>query len=148
MTYRLIRTLQDRHIAQLEKLYQGEFWCKHRRRDGIKTMLQHTDILIAIVDEKDDLHGFCRVLTDYVYKASLYDLIVSPEHRGNKLGKLLMDTVLGLEELADVEHIDLNCLEEMLPFYQHWQFESKLDSLLFLRRSHRLRRDEVLHAQK
>ena len=130
----LVKDLNDKQIDQLLELYRNEFWCNQRTRPGVERMLHHSDIILGAVDGVDDLVGFVRVLTDYVYKATVFDLIVHQDWRGKGLGSLLMDAVLSHPELRVVEHIDLNCLPEMYGFYERWGFSSDLGSLGFLRR--------------
>lgn len=37
--------------------------------------------------------AFARILTDYVYKALILDVIVEPAYRGRGLGRLLMESI-------------------------------------------------------
>jgi len=134
--YRIIRQLQPQHIVQLVDLYQGEFWCNTRKHEDVLRMLDNTDIVIGLIDQDDTLCGFCRVLTDYVYKATLYDVIVAPHKRNLGLGDVLMQTLLALPELNGIEHIDLSCLQSMLPFYRRYGFSDELAGLLQMRRFH------------
>ena len=97
-------------------------------------MLQHSDIVAGVKNTSSNLVGFVRVLTDYVYKATIYDLVVHPEWRGRKIGKLLMDTVLNHPELHNIEHFDLYCLPEMYPFYARWGFTENVSGLGFMRK--------------
>jgi len=136
MGFRIIRQIQEQHLTQLIDLYRGEFWCNTRQKDDVLRMLHNTDIVVGVLDENGALCGFCRLLTDFVYKATLYDVIVSPTKRKQQLGKLLMDTVLALPELQTVAHIDLSCLSDMLPFYQRFGFTEQLDGLQQMRRFH------------
>ncbi len=97
-------------------------------------MLSNSSIVLGVENEECDLVGFIRVLTDFVYKAIIFDLIVHPKWRGNKVGKLLMDSIINHPELTDVEHFDLNCLPKMYKFYEQWSFTSVLGELGFMRR--------------
>jgi len=137
MNYRIIRKLQEHHIAQLVRLYQGEFWCQTRQPDDVLRMLRNTDIIVGVVDENDQLCAFSRLLTDFVYKATLYDVIVAPSKRQQKLGNFIMHTVLELPELRNVEHIDLTCLADMFPFYRRFGFSDQLNGLQQMRRLQR-----------
>ena len=97
-------------------------------------MLQHTSVIISFEDDSKNLIAFCRLLTDFVYKATLYDVIVHPDYRNQQLGKLLMDAVFQHPQLKDVEHFDLNCLPQMFGFYQRWGFTNELGELSHMRR--------------
>ena len=46
-----------------------------------------------------------------------------------------METVMNDPALASVQHRELYCLEEMLPFYEKWGFTANLPGLFFMRKS-------------
>ena len=137
MDLSLVYELTDSQIDQLLSLYRNEFWCKNRQREPVVRMLEHSDIVIGVVDTSDKLLGFARVLTDFTFKAILFDVIVHPDWRGKKMGSLLMNSVINHPKLKDVEHIDLNCLPEMQPYYQKWGFTVDVGKLSFMRRFNR-----------
>jgi len=137
--YTLVSQLGGKQIDQLMELYRHEFWCNTRKRSDVEKMLANTDIILGVLDKAENLVGFARVLTDFVYKATLYDLIVHPHMRGKQLGIFLMNSILSHPKLVSVEHIDLNCLASMFPFYQRWGFSADaeiLGQLMFMRRLH------------
>lgn len=51
--------------------------------------------------------GFCRVITDYATFGNLVDVIVWPEYRGQGISKLLMQAVMGHEELSGLRRFTL-----------------------------------------
>jgi len=88
-----------------------------------------------LVDECDQLIGITRVLTDFVYRAMIFDVIIKPTHRKMGLGAKLMHAVLNHPKLQTVEHFYLNCLPNMMPFYERWGFSDDVGGLKFLRRT-------------
>jgi GNAT superfamily N-acetyltransferase len=134
MNITTITNLNDNHVRQLISLYKNEFWCNKRELNDVIRMLQNTDIVVGAVTDSDELIGFVRVLTNFVYKATILDLIVHSDWRNKKIGKLLMDKVVYHPKLVNIEHFDLNCLPEMYPFYEKWNFAKELDTLGFMRR--------------
>ncbi len=48
-------------------------------------MLVHCDLIIACCDMQDRVIGFARVLTDYTFKALIFDVIVDESDRGQGL---------------------------------------------------------------
>ncbi len=78
--------------------------------------------------------GFARVLTDRVFKAFIFDLIVVPEHRGRGLGEALMRRILDRPDLAAVRHFELYCLPEMAPLYERLGFSAEVGGILLMRR--------------
>ena len=135
MSIEMSDRLTDAQIAELHKLYQSEWWTKGRQLDDVRRMVQHTDIIIAFCESgTQKLVAFTRILTDYVYKALVFDVIVAVPYRNTGLGRRLMDAVVNHPNLKAVRHIELYCLPELVPFYEQWGFTTELGELRFMRR--------------
>ena len=85
------------------------------------------------------LQGFARVLTDYVFKAFIFDVIVAENRRGSGLGKTLVSLVLNHEKLRSVKQFELYCLPEMSGFYEQLGFSSDVDQVELMRSVNRSR---------
>ena len=133
--YRIVETLTESQVSDLMDLYKNEFWSDKRTRQDVVKMLASTDVIIGLVDECDRLIGITRVLTDFVYRAMIFDVIIKPTHRKMGLGAKLMDAVLNHPKLQTVENFALNCLPHMVPFYKRWGFSDDLGEMKFLRRT-------------
>ncbi|MEG3990099.1 GNAT family N-acetyltransferase [Microcoleus sp. S28C3] len=133
--YRIVETLNDSQVSDLMDLYKNEFWSDKRTREDVVKMLAATDVIIGFVDDSDRLIGITRVITDFVYRAMIFDVIIKPTHRRMGLGAKLMDAVLNHPKLQTVENFALNCLPNMMPFYQRWGFSDDVGELKFLRRT-------------
>ena len=133
--YRIVEILTESQASELMDLYKNEFWSDKRTREDVVKMLASTDVIIGLVDECDRLIGITRVLTDFVYRAMIFDVIIKPTHRKIGLGAKLMDAVLNHPKLQTVEHFYLNCLPNMMPFYERWGFSDDVGGLKFLRRT-------------
>jgi predicted GNAT family N-acyltransferase len=133
--YRIVESLTESQVSELMDLYKNEFWSDKRTREDVVKMLAGTDVIIGLVDECDRLIGITRVLTDFVYRAMIFDVIIKPTHRKMGLGAKLMDAVLNHPELQTVEHFYLNCLPNMMPFYERWGFSDDVGEMKFLRRT-------------
>jgi GNAT superfamily N-acetyltransferase len=132
--YRIVATLTENQVSDLMDLYKNEFWCDKRKREDVVRMLAATDVIIGLVDEGDRLIGFTRVMTDFVYRGTILDVIVRPTYRKMGLGKVLMDAVLNHPQLQVVENINLNCLPKMIPFYKRWGFTDDIGEMKFMRK--------------
>lgn len=138
MALQKIERLTDFQVEELHRLYQNEWWTRGRKLSDIKHMLQHSDIIVAFCDsDSQKLIAFARVLTDFVYKAVILDVIVHPEHRNRGIGTLLMDTLMKNPAVRGVQHIELYCLPELVPFYQKWGFDRVPGDTRFLRYVHK-----------
>ena len=81
--YRQLDTLSEAHVEQLCEMYGDEFWSQGRTPDDVRRTLIHTDVIVAVAESAtDDFVAFARALTDEVYKAFVFDVIVRPSHRG------------------------------------------------------------------
>jgi len=133
--YRIVEILTESQVSDLMDLYKNEFWSDKRTREDVVKMLASTDVIIGLVDECDRLIGITRVLTDFVYRAMIFDVIIKPTHRKMGLGAKLMDAVLNHPKLQTVENFALNCLPNMIPFYERWGFSDDVGEMKFLRRT-------------
>jgi len=133
MTIEPVDQLTDSQIADLTALYQREWWSAGRSPEDVRRMLANTDLIFGLIDRRNDrLVAFCRVLTAFTYRATVYDVIVSPEYRGSGLGQRLVETVLRDPRLQQVAAISLHCKEELRPFYLKCGFEMSNPLQIFM----------------
>jgi GNAT superfamily N-acetyltransferase len=134
MAIEIVSQLDDQQVRDLVAMYQREWWTPERREPDVRRMLASPGVIIGLCDrETRRLAGFARVITDYVYKALVLDVIVAPSHRSTGLGKTLMDAVVAHPALREVSHFELYCRSEMIPFYRRWGFTDEIGELRFMR---------------
>ena len=133
-SYRIISELNEQQISELIELYTHEVWSQNRSREDVTKMLAASNVVIGLVDDYDHLIAFIRVLTDFVYRAFIYDVIVKASHRNQGVGKKLMDSVVDHPRLQTVERLGLSCLPEMIPFYERWGFTSEVGGVQLMAR--------------
>lgn len=128
--------LSDAQARDLHALYQNEWWTRGRTLEETLAMLRHTDLLFGVSDKATGrLVAFARVLTDAVFKAFVFDVIVDPERRGRGLGTRLMRRIIAHPELRSVRHIDLACRPELTAYYERLGFTTEVGGSLLMRRS-------------
>ena len=126
--------LEPRRLDELVALYEHGWWTSGRTRADVERMLAGTDELFVLIDvEADRLVGFARALSDGVYRAFVYDVIVLREYRGRGLGELLMDALVA--RLGHLERIELACQDDLIPFYRRYGFTDDVAGSNLLRRS-------------
>lgn len=91
--------------------------------EGIMTMLSASAAVVGLIDKDGTLIAFCRALSDGIYRATIYDVMVAEDQQKTGLGDKLIDTLLAHPALKDVARIELACLPELVPFYQKWGLE-------------------------
>lgn len=134
MAIERIEKFSDEQVSDLHALYQLEWWTKARTIEDVRRMLAGSDVVIGYVErESGRLVAFARVLTDFVYKSLVLDVIVAASHRGSGMGRTLMTAILEHPKLKDVRHFELYCLPEMMPFYEQWGFSEDTGGVRFMR---------------
>lgn len=134
MCYRRLARFKQHHVEQLCALFQHEWWTHGRTLDETARLVKHSQVCIGLVDRADELVAFARVLTDFVIKALVFDVIASTRHRGQSLGHRLMSEILFDERLAGVRHFELYCLPDMEPFYAKFGFTTEVSGTRLMRR--------------
>ncbi|MBQ4837098.1 GNAT family N-acetyltransferase [Pseudoalteromonas luteoviolacea] len=92
-----------------------------------------SQVCVGIVGDQGELVGFARVLSDFIYKAVIFDVIAAPEERGNGLGIKLMELIKHHPKLSKIRHFELYCLPDMEPFYEKLGFTSEVGGIRLLR---------------
>ena len=134
-----VSRLTPDHVEQLWQLYQGEWWSRGRRLEDVRRAVQHSDVVFAFCDsETGRLAAFARVLTDFVYKAVVFDVIVERTHRHLGLGRILLEAITAHPALLFVEHIELYCRPELVAFYKKCGFKADLADLHFMRKTQKM----------
>lgn len=134
MALKRIEQLDGAQAERLTELFQAEWWTRGRTLEETNVMLASGNLLFGLADEESgQLVAFARVLTDNVFKALIFDVIVDPGYRGQKLGALLMDWIKSRPELARVRHFELYCLPELVPFYERWGLTTDVGDINLMR---------------
>lgn len=90
--------------------------------------------IIAIIDSNNGkIIAFSRVLSDFVYRAFIYDVIVAKDYRGLKFGKLIVSSIVNHIDLKNVERIELNCIDSNVPFYEKLGFRKVPNGMNMMR---------------
>jgi N-acetylglutamate synthase-like GNAT family acetyltransferase len=109
-------------VNQVLELYRMTEWAKNRTREETETILANSSLVLTAWDE-DHLSGMCRVLTDFVVRATLYDVIVRPEDQGKGVGRLLVERALHHPSLHRVPVFYL-LTKDKQSFYEKFGFAS------------------------
>ena len=130
---KIVEKLNQKYLQQLHKLYSQEWWCKDRTLIQTQKVVENSSLIVGIIDKYDNLIAFARVLSDFTFKAFIFDVIVAKEHRGKGLSDKLLSAILNHNKLKNIETIELYCLPEMKPLYAKYGFK-EVEGLCFLTR--------------
>jgi ribosomal protein S18 acetylase RimI-like enzyme len=129
---------KDLDPAKLVRLYQQAPWAKERTLEDAREMLRHTDVAITAWDG-DLLIGFGRVLTDYIYRATIWDVIVDKAYQRQGVGADIVQRILHHPRLKKVELFWL--CTRMPGFYEKLGFTSKEQTGMVWSRSNQSRKE-------
>jgi N-acetylglutamate synthase-like GNAT family acetyltransferase len=104
----------------LRALFEHAPWARGRTMEEIRIMLENTDYHFSAWDGKR-LIGFARVLTDRIYRATLWDVVVHPDYQKRGVGEELMNGILSHPVLSRIEKFWLNTRDKF-GFYEKFGF--------------------------
>ena len=129
----VIYTFNTSQVLELHSLYQQEWWTKKRSITDTIKGIEGSQICIGLIDNRGCLQGFARVLTDYIFKALIFDLIVAKEYRSKGLGNKLISLIKNHIELQEVNDFELYCLSEVYDFYEKHGFKRDVGNVQLMR---------------
>ena len=121
-------------IQGLEKLKilfnQNTSWAKNRTIEQIKQMLANSNVIITLWNKKN-LVGFGRATTDEVYRAVLWDIVISKDVQRLGLGKVIVEELLNDKKIKSAEKIYLMTTNSE-DFYKQLGFKVNIDQSLMM----------------
>jgi N-acetylglutamate synthase-like GNAT family acetyltransferase len=94
-------------LEKLQVLFnQNTSWAKHRTLYQIKQMLANSNVIITLWN-KNNIVGFGRATTDQVYRAVLWDIVVSKDLQRVGLGKVIVEELLNDKKINSAEKVYL-----------------------------------------
>ena len=133
---KVVNELTSEQIEQLHHLYQAEWWTKGRTLEDTIKCVKGSQLCIGIIDKNEKLVGFVRVITDFIYKALLLDLMIKKEQRKSGLGEKLISLIKQHKKLKEVKHFELYCLPELEEYYSKHGFTTEVGGIKFMRHEH------------
>ena len=127
----MIRTLQKTDFSQFLELVKtfrpiDEYICQGGFNLIYDYIFQNSKIFVYI--EENKIVGTVTLLIEkkFIHNFSIYvhleDLIVHPDYQNKKIGSEILDFVIQYSEKIKARKIILNCVAELVSFYQKKQF--------------------------
>ena len=118
-------------IEKLQILFnKNAFWAKNRSKDQIKQMLANSNVIITLWN-KSNLVGFGRATTDRVYRAVLWDIVVSKDVQRLGIGKVIVEELLKDKKIHSVEKVYLMTTDSK-DFYKQLGFKVNINQSLMI----------------
>ena len=116
-------------LEKLQFLFnQNALWAKDRNIAQIKKMLAHSNVIITLWN-KNNLVGFGRATTDQVYRAVLWDIVVSKDVQRVGLGKIIVEELLKDKKINSAEKVYLMTTDSQ-DFYKQLGFQININQSL------------------
>lgn len=118
-------------LDQLVRLFQtAAFWAKDRTREDMETAIAHSYPVVTAWDGAT-LIGFARATSDGVFRATIWDVVISPDYQGGGLGRRLVETLVAHPHMSRVERVYLMTTHQQ-GFYKRIGFEENASTTMVL----------------
>lgn len=125
------------NLYQLQELFNmSAFWAKGRSIEDLRIAIANSDPVISVWDG-EYLIGFARATSDGIYRATIWDVVIHPEYRGNGIGSKLVETVLAHPKMRWVERVYLMTTHQQ-KFYEKIGFQSNNSTTMVLHNQSRM----------
>ena len=112
-------------------LHQNAFWAKERTINDLRKCLANSDVIISIWSNNEPV-GFGRALSDGIYRAVLWDVVIDQNHQGKGYGKMIIKNILESKEIKHAKKIYLMTTSKKL-FYSQFDFKEVSCQTLLVR---------------
>lgn len=114
----------------LYDLYKDEWWTKGRSKEAVILAFQQSDLTIFGLSANHELLACARLLSDFTFKAIIFDVIIADHARGQGLGRQMLDRFMSHERLEQVRDFELYCPDHIAPFYEGLGFDQSTSKLM------------------
>jgi predicted GNAT family N-acyltransferase len=112
--------LQPTDAPDLVRLYETYDWWADRTVEEVRTAVANS-VAVGLRDA-GDLVAAGQVVTDGVYYAKLYDVVVAEPRRDEGISTTLLKTICARPKLKDT-FLAVTCREDLVAFYKQAGFE-------------------------
>ena len=122
----------SRGLLKLQRfLNKNAFWAQNRSIKDLRKSLANSDAIISLWDG-NEIVGFGRALSDGVFRAVLWDIVIDKNHQGKGYGKLIVNNLLNSRKLKNTKKIYLMTTNKKL-FYSQIDFKEVTTQSLLIR---------------
>lgn len=112
-------------LNQLEVIYKAVGWEKHT--EAIIEQVFEASNVYVFATVKGEVVGFSRAITDHVFNAAIYDVVVHPKFQRNGIAKRIIESLLN--QLKQVSCVHLISTKRNEGFYRKLGFKKMEPSM-------------------
>lgn len=117
------------NAEELSELLKQTHWANDRSPLDVQKTLDHSQLTLGVWDD-ESLIGFCRVVTDDIYRALIDDVVVDKAYREQGIATTMLEKLL--MRLQHIEIVMLDCAPHLCGFYARLGFVEKTDTSMML----------------
>ena len=119
-------------LNKLRKLLDENTFCaKNRTINDLKKCLANSDVIVSLWTS-NEIVGFGRALSDGIYRAVLWDVVIDKDHQGKGYGKLIVKNILESKKIKNTKKVYLMTTNEKF-FYSQMDFKEVSSQNLLIR---------------
>ena len=119
-------------LNKLKKLLDSNaFWGKNRPINDLKKCLANSDVIISLW-VGDEIVGFGRALTDGIYRAVLWDIVIDQNYQNRGFGTLIVKNLLASNKIKNTKKLYLMTTNKKI-FYTQFNFKEVTSQNLLIR---------------
>jgi len=96
-------SIENVEWSRMKEIYHSVGWTNHNE-EKIKKVFQSSNVVTIAYDE-DNIAGFGRALSDGVFNAAIYDVVVDEHYQNKGIGQQIIENLLA--QLKDISCVHL-----------------------------------------
>ena len=114
MKISLSNCIENVEWSRMKDIYHSVGWTNHNE-ETIKKVFQSSNVVVIAYDE-DNIAGFGRALSDGVFNAAIYDVVVDEHYQNKGIGQKIIENLLA--QLKDISCVHLVSTSGNEEFYK------------------------------
>lgn len=119
MNIHIYRDLSKANWQEMKDVYESAGWTKHSE-EIIQQVFEASNV-VSLAVYNGRIVGFGRALSDGVFNAAIYDVVVHRDFQGRGIGKAIVEDLL--DQLQHISCVHLIATTGNEPFYQQAGFK-------------------------
>lgn len=114
MNISILNTIENVDWSRMKEIYHSVGWKKHNE-EKIKKIFTLSNV-VTIAYDKDKIVGFGRAMSDGVFNAAIYDVVIEDTYQYKGIGQQIIDDLLA--QLKDISCVHLVATTGNEEFYR------------------------------